>query len=252
MEYKTKEYIVAFIDILGSSQRIKENSQQSLNIVHEVYNNTLRSCDNLYDNENITNLKPIVKIYSDNIVIAVPTEPKGASSAFASIAIFCGLIQHEFLQHKYLVRGGIAIGDFFSDETMIWGNALLEAYYIESNISIYPRIVIHPNTVAKLRLSTNQAIQKWTKQDTDGLFFIDYMQERFFKSRFDEILIYRIQECEQILLDAVNDIKSVQKVLWHNTYLISKLDIYALEQSEALSREIEKLEALTNKIEGKQ
>lgn len=250
MEYKAKEYIVAFIDILGASKKIKADSEKSLNVVHEVYNSALRSCDQLYDNENISKLKPVVKIYSDNIVIAVPTDVINAFSAFLSVAILSGLIQHEFLQRRYLVRGGIAMGDFFADDIMIWGNALLDAYYIENNISIYPRIVVHPETVANLQIATKPNSQKWLKQDSDGLFFVDYMQETGFKAHFFELLLFRIQECEQLFLEVVGDVKSEQKIHWHNSYLQSKLDIYSPEYSDELVREIEKLEAKTKQLEG--
>ena len=251
MGYKTKESVVAFIDILGASKKIKEDSEKSLNVVHDVYNKALLACDELYNNENIADLKPVVKIYSDNIVVAVPVRPNDTFSAFISVAILSGLIQNEFLQHQCLVRGGIAIGDFFADEVMIWGKALLDAYYIESNISIYPRIVVHPEAVAQLQLATNLNRQKWTKQDTDGLFFVDYMQETSFRDYFLELLIYRIHECEQLFLEVVGDVKLEQKVQWHNTYLYSKLDFYSPQHVEVLKREVEKLKNSTNKTEVK-
>lgn len=251
MEHKLEEYVVAFIDILGSSKKIREDVEKSLNIVHAVYENAFASCEKLYDNEKISKLKPIIRIFSDNIVIAVPTKQNGDFSAFVSIAILSGLIQHEFLHRKYLVRGGISMGDFFADETMLWGKALLDAYYIESNVSIYPRIVIHPETVGKLNLATNESRQKWIMQDSDGLFFVDYMQKTAFKDNYIELLLYRINECEKLLEEAT-DIKSKQKVLWHNTYLTSKIDFYSAEYSEILSQEIKKLEAKTKELESHQ
>ena len=248
MAYKLEEYVIAFIDILGASEKIKEDSEKSLNIVHTVYENALISCEKLYDNEYIKELKPLIRIWSDNIVIAVPIKQNNDFAAFTSIAILSGLIQYEFLHYRYLVRGGIAIGDFFVDETMVWGKALLDAYYIESNVSIYPRIVIHPEIVGKLNLATNKYRQKWIKQDSDGLFFVDYMQEIGFDKNFMDILVYRINECEKLMDEAV-DMKSKQKVLWHNTYLNSKMDDYSTKYSDLLSREIKKLESLTEEIE---
>lgn len=249
MEHKLEEYVVAFIDILGSSKKIREDVEKSLNIVHTVYENALTSCEKLYDNEKIRKLKPIIRIFSDNIVIAVPTKQNGDFSAFVSIAILSGLIQHEFLHHKYLVRGGISMGDFFADETMLWGNALLDAYYIESNVSIYPRIVIHPEIVGRLNLAINKSRQKWIKQDTDGLFFIDYLQKTAFEANYIELLLYRIQECESLFLEVIGDVKTKQKIHWHNTYLHSKLDIYSPDYSEMLTQEIKKLEAKTEELE---
>lgn len=247
MELKLEEYVVAFIDILGSSKKIKEDGEKSLNTVHTVYQNALAHCEKLFDNESIKNLKPTIRIFSDNIVIAVPTNQNGDFSAFVSVAILSGLIQHEFLQYKYLVRGGIAIGDFFIDNTMLWGNALLDAYYIENNVSIFPRIVVHPETVAKLHLATNEKRQKWILQDADGLFFVDYMQKTAFNDNYIELLLYRINECEKLLIETT-DIKSKQKVLWHNTYLNLKLNIYSSDYSELLTQEIKKLEAKTEEL----
>ena len=251
MEHKLEEYVVAFIDVLGASKKIREDSEKSLNVVHTVYENALASCEKMYDNEAIKKLKPMVRIFSDNIVIAVPTKETDGFSAFNSIAILSGLIQHEFLRYRYLVRGGIAIGNFFADDTMLWGNALLDAYYVESNVSIYPRIVVHPETVGKLNLATNEKRQQWIKQDNDGLFFVDYMQKTAFKDNYIHLLLYRINECE-ILLAEATDVKSKQKVLWHNTYLNSKLDIYSPEYSKILAHEIKKLEAKTAEIENRQ
>ncbi len=251
MAYQTKEHVVAFIDILGAKKKIKEDSEKSLNVVHEVYNAAIEICNKLYTRENIANLKPIIKIFSDNIVIAVPTISSSIYSAFASISIFCGVIQQEFLNRQYLVRGGIAIGDFFADDVMIWGKALLNAYYVESNIAIYPRIVIHPDVVGKLQLTTNPNRQKWVMQDNDGLFFIDYIQEHSDKSIHLELLIYRIQDCDELIADANGDIKALQKIHWHTAYLNSKLGIYSsqVSQSGLLSAAIEMIEEKTRLIE---
>ncbi len=248
MEYKLEEYVVAFIDILGASKKIKEDSENSLNIMHKVYQNALSHCEKIYDNEIAIKLKPIVKIYSDNIVVAVSTKPYGQNPAFVSVAILSAVIQHEFLQYNYLIRGGISMGDFFADEIMLWGNALLDAYYVESQISIYPRIVVHPETVSKLDLALDESRQNWIKQDSDGLFFIDYMQERIVKNDYLDLLSYRIQQCESLLIETT-DVKSKQKILWHNTYLNSKLYFYSSNYSELLSQEIRKLEAKTAELE---
>ena len=240
MQYQLKEYVVAFVDILGSSKKIQTDCEGSLNIIHTVYDNALITCEQLYDNEIISPLKPIVKIYSDNIVIAVPTDKNGTYGAFYSVVVFCGLIQREFLKHKYLIRGGIAVGDFFVDQTMIWGNAHLNAYYIESNVAIYPRIVIHPDTVVKLELAVNQSRQKWIKQDTDGLFFIDYMNKLAFANQSDYLstILYRINEGAGLFLKADDDVKTQQKLHWHNTYLFSVLEQYAPDKIASLREEL--------------
>lgn len=46
--------------------------------------------------------------------------------------------------NNLLARGGISCGNFFKDERMIWGNALIQAYKLEGQIAIYPRIIVEP------------------------------------------------------------------------------------------------------------
>ena len=72
------------------------------------------------------------------------------------------------------------------------------------------------------------------------------MQEKVFKKDFLELLIRRIQECEELLLEVLDDIKSEQKILWHNTYLLSKLNCYDPKHCEALKHEVERLEFTIN------
>ena len=252
MKYKLEEHVVAFIDILGSSKKIRENSEESLNIVHKVYENALVSLEQLYEEKAVERLKPIVRIYSDNIVIAVPTKQIGGFSAFISVAVLSGLIQHEFLHYKYLVRGGISMGDFFNDNLMLWGEALLDAYYIENNVSIYPRIVIHPKTVAKLNLAIDETRQKWIKQDRDGLFFIDYLKNTVSDELFIKLMLYRLKECQNLFLEVVGDVKLEQKIHWLNTYLHSKLDIYSPEYNKILKQEVEELESSTSKTQNEE
>ncbi len=112
-EYKISEYIVAFIDILGASEKIKQNSNESLNTVHFVYEESLRKAEIIYSAEEVVGLKPIIKIWSDNIVVAVPVIKENYAEALFSILVLSTVMQSEFLVHNYLVRGGISVGDFF-------------------------------------------------------------------------------------------------------------------------------------------
>ena len=70
---KLSPYFVAYLDILGTTDSItSEKSEEVLNNIRELYNDTM----NLLK-ENAKNLYHIdvkYKIFSDNIVIAIPKE----------------------------------------------------------------------------------------------------------------------------------------------------------------------------------
>ena len=41
---------------------------------------------------------------------------------------------------------------FFTDDRMIWGNALLRAYKLEGQIAIYPRIIVEPEIAELIKV----------------------------------------------------------------------------------------------------
>ena len=223
----TKEYVVAFIDVLGAKNKIKEDVNKSLNIVHRAYNDAIAILDAMYSGE-AKSLRPEVRIFSDNIVIAVDSSIKGRPSALVAVLIYAGLIQHQFLHNRYLVRGGISMGDFFVDDVMLWGTALTRAYEIESSISIYPRIVLDPNMIGELRVFENPVLNHWIKQDVDHLSFVHYMQDRTLKEKekFLLLLLMRLEEAEQLSIEATGNLRVQQKILWHITYLRDCLNGY--------------------------
>ena len=183
-ELKTEEYVVSFIDILGAAKKIKENADDSLNQVHNVYTNSLKYLEEITQIINVNNKvfveKLFIRIFSDNIVIAASAK-ESVDIAFLQVVAFTAIIQQEFLQASVLVRGGISIGNFYYDDVMIWGKALVEAYTVESTIAIYPRVVITPELIDKLKFRSWHGIDQFITVDMDGLLFVDYISNHYFK-----------------------------------------------------------------------
>ena len=173
-KYKTEKSIVAFIDVLGSSEAIMSDAEKSLQMMHGAYSKAIKLFDNIFDSS--IRVKPRVKIFSDNIVISVSRKGESGHGAFLAVAMMSAIIQVEFLKYGMLTRGGIASGSFFSDELMVWGTALVKAHDLENNLSVYPRIIIDPNLIGELKLTDPNSIffrsQEWIEQDGDGFFII--------------------------------------------------------------------------------
>ena len=114
-EYKIEDSVVAFIDILGSSEEMKRDSQKALNTVHNAYDDALAIYDTIFKvHKDIVQ----IRIFSDNIVLSCPCERIGIEKAFYLVVVFSALIQEKLLHYSVLSRGGIARGDFFNDEVM--------------------------------------------------------------------------------------------------------------------------------------
>lgn len=220
---KTKNCVLAYIDILGAKEMIKKDIDGSLNIVHEVYQASLELYKKLFSERILFN----ISIFSDNIVIAGGVESEAhLGNAFKIIQIMTAIIQGNFLFRGLLCRGAITYGKFFKDSVMIWGGALVRAYTLESSVAIYPRIIIDPELVGNLHIfpSGPEYSPYWLKQDIDGLLYVDYLKESFIKD-FDVVLLKELGAYDERLIECGNDIKIMQKNIWQINYVKSKVGI---------------------------
>src|SRR4029077_13762190 len=76
-----------------------------------------------------------------------------------------------------LIRGAICVGDLFaeSEESIVFGPALVKAYRLESEYAIYPRIVIDRDVIWDAE--ERGYIASWHDyclQGEDGVYFVDY------------------------------------------------------------------------------
>lgn len=222
--YKSNECIVAFIDVLGSSEEMKNNPSQSLNAIHNAYDDALDMYNNLHSDEVPV---PQIKIFSDNIIIYSPCEPD-TKSAFYSVVILCGLIQNLLLHNRLLIRGGVTKGDFFADDVMVWGNALVRAHKLESEIAIYPRVIIDPQLIYEISFFQDNGpmkstFGKWLDADHDGLIYIDYLNQYLDVDNGDFVLQSFQEENEKRTRRHNENLKIFQKLNWHDIYLRRKL-----------------------------
>ena len=219
--YKTTECIVAFIDILGSSEMIMADAQKSLEIVHSAYTESIDLFKRIFGDNGKT---PSVKIFSDNIIIAVHRQKESEQAAFTAVAIMSAIIQVQFLKHELLTRGAICSGCYFADNMMVWGTALVKAYKLENTVAIYPRVIIDPELIGELKLTlpdSSLRAKEWVIQDEDRLFMINYFHNAL-KER--ELFILGLMSvAEQKIINNQQNIKALQKWLWLSNYLIKRL-----------------------------
>ncbi len=228
-----QEYVdsyVAFIDILAFKTIIRDKTAQE---VKEIYNE-IRMVDTLFCGTNLLssipqevrdNLK--MTFMSDSIIISIS---KDISMAFFGLLVFCLLIQHKLmgLRTPILSRGAISSGNYYqfydkeTDTPVIFGPCFNEAYLLQEEIAIYPRIIIR-NTlldVEKSHLSGDRLalLNNFTRKSDDAYYFIDYLKFRMVFSKEGFEGNYRIKEFieSQLLIQQIERIK--QKYSWLREY----------------------------------
>jgi len=232
-EFKYRERVTAFIDILGFRKKVNESSHD-----HEK---TLRICSALkfltYDykkyNDFCNSTDEFVKsgrrvtAFSDSIVISYPK--KEETMVFLLLDVM--LLQAHLAFLGFMLRGGIVCGKLFHSGNIVFGPALVKAYELESKAAIYPRIIIerkyleeydfnmqylhpklcevHPN------LKKRKHLAHLVKKDNDGLYYVDFLL--VCRSEIIEKLLILCDE----MLNSTEEPNEIGKVNWLINYIRS-------------------------------
>ncbi|WP_252217620.1 hypothetical protein [Clostridium chauvoei] len=175
--------MVCTIDILGFSQMIIQscNNKYGNNLLREInfLINKNKQCiiKNKYS-------KGKIKIYTDNMIIGYPIKDDGEES-LNEILDNVSEYQFNLALEGLFVRGRVSVGEFYINEDIVFGPALLDAHYVESNLACYPRIVLDNKIVNRLQKYINNydiaPQQNKILIDSDGQWFLNYLNTIFKK-----------------------------------------------------------------------
>lgn len=163
MEIKT--YFVAFIDILGfkgivEKERSSGYSGEQLNKLLACHS----ECEKIFKEHGLD----IVQ-FSDSIVISKNYEKEAFHEFVSSVSDY----QKYLMQQGFLCRGGVAVNKHYSLSSFIFSPALIEAYRVESEKAIYPRVVVSEDVIDLVFPEKNYP--PTLCKEYDGLFFINFL-----------------------------------------------------------------------------
>lgn len=191
-QIKYRNQIVAFIDILGFSDMIKdaqEDNDKAYTTIMKITNAIEQAVEKNLDCRLLPKDKPqptdpVYRVFSDCICISSDCIEE-MNSEFIDHFLFYFLmnllyVQAELTLHGIFIRGGVTINKHFYNDKIIFSSALVDAYKLESKKSIYPRILIHNSIIDMLRNLSHEDDMKLLnaviKRDADGLVFLDYLE----------------------------------------------------------------------------
>ena len=217
---RTDTYIVAYIDLLGMTNRIKGTDRQPvMNKLYNLYTFSMKLTKDIQIEEN-QDIR--FKIFSDNIIIAksLSTETEQRKQDIRSLLMCAGHFQELTVSDSvgWLLRGGISIGQLFIDDVMIWGDALLKAYYLEDKIANYPRIIIDKNVVDEIM--DDKQLNEYLRQDFDNLYFLNFLNDCHFCG---EMLMNGFRIMQDEVGNSIGE-RTYQKFSWHMNFVNSELD----------------------------
>lgn len=174
---KLKNYYIAYFDILGYKAFFADEKDHQiflheiLSIVQDVKDHTKQAKNYLIDNIQY-------RAFSDNFIFYFEENAQDEFADFNALSTLSFLmsnIQKRILaQYEILIRGAITKGQFYFDDNIVFGNALIRAVEIEAETAIYPRIVIDKN-IFKLNPVHLNIWDNVIKKDNDDENYVDYL-----------------------------------------------------------------------------
>lgn len=127
-----EQRVVLFLDILGFKRLI---DQQQEGLVAEVLSVTSSAYAG-YD----------ISAFSDNMAVSIKIE---TGEELLKIIEFASYLSWQLISKGVLSRGGVAVGNLYHKNGIIYGPALLNAYYLESQVAIFPRVILEKDAINK-------------------------------------------------------------------------------------------------------
>lgn len=142
IEIKYKKSFVAFLDVLGFKEIIKQGKLDKLNI---YFNEVNRIVD--YLKKLINDIECIV--ISDSIIISVPFDEKNNFKRLNKLCDGIMLLQYHLIKKDIWIRGAISFGDTYCKNNQIVGQGYINAYLLEQE-AIYPRVILDSKIIYEL------------------------------------------------------------------------------------------------------
>lgn len=213
-------HIVAHLDFLGASEKMTSAKDRNdfLQKLRIIYNDVI---DVMTEKELSGEESVKIRIFSDNIVIAKETSDYFDRNAIFEVFSYSCFFQAYALLHGLLVRGGISLGDFYMDNTFVFGEALVKAYKKESEQAVYPRIIVDKSMLRGV--AVRAIIDGWNtfdnmlEQDFDGELFLNFIQPLLHPKDKESSVEYLIKARKSIITlfaKGRDNNKFRQKLLW--------------------------------------
>jgi hypothetical protein len=251
VEYK--KCFIAFLDILGFKSKVIESRDRVDKL--RILIDSLKICGRFSSGgknagDTSGSLRTIdirSRFFSDTIVFFLQTNEDDIAQLFLVIRY----LQDRLWEKGICLRGAITIGDMYwpsvnNDITV--GPGLIEAYELETEVAIYPRIIVSEKLFSYINSRQIQSypfgqieeLKNFIRQDKDGVRFLDLLDrdvtrihsETLQRTDDGNYSIFWIEDYgskHQDVLKTVKDIirknrrskdmKKQQKYNWLNSYL---------------------------------
>ena len=178
--------LFAFLDILGFGRMVDE-SRRNPELISKIAKMLSLSED--IARSALTAKLTVLRVDLNNYVhrsfsdTSVICGPYDSHHDFSFISTWIMMYQYlMWKEGRVFIRGAVVYGDSYSDENIIFGPALIDAYRLErcKTKAVWPRVLIDQSILNKTtEEERTRDFYEFLRQDTDNLVYLDYLRELF-------------------------------------------------------------------------
>lgn len=109
---------------------------------------------------------------SDAVALSAATNAAGLGAIIHSI----NQLAVDLLKHGFFIRGALVKDRLYHDDKMVFGNALVRAYRLESSIVRYPRVMVTREVVEDIRNIDEKTFNQLLRRSDDGPMFVHVLR----------------------------------------------------------------------------
>lgn len=204
-----KSYFIAYVDILGFKDLVLNKSPFIAGAVLQVVEYTKLWIEQV--NRKYGKKDNHIYMFSDSLFFIYDF------CAGHELVLDLIELQRELAKLGFYLRGGLSYGPTLVRKNSFCGKAIVEVYKLESEIAVFPRIVVDEVAYRELVMLNAQYVEK---SQIDGMMFIDYLASSYMM--YSDIPGFRRNLIKNIK-NAHND-KVLQKLNYVKSYFNNKAD----------------------------
>ncbi len=202
-EYNLEDCFICYLDVLGVKNLLKEiengeNKKLLEDIIKVIKINSKITKSTSKETSKDGNLDIRSFYFSDSFAFIMKKEPRNLPHLFLIVRY----LQDRFWEKGFCFRGAITVGKMYfpkKEENVLIGPGLVEAYKLESEIAIYPRIVVDEKLVEYIKnknIKGSPFLEKQNdgflingiKKDKDGIYFLDLLNRKVLRKIGENII----------------------------------------------------------------
>ena len=180
-----EDRIVAFVDVLGFKDLV-DSSKDDVKALRNITSalSTLYEWIWKWEADGGDSSFAFTQ-FSDSVVLSALADTQDSFEMLLQLML--GIVDIAY-SNCIIVRGGIARGKLIHDNEMVVGPAMVDAYFLESQIAKYPRIVISEELKTEFEVNLQEYVDSqpnlteipsfnkiFKQDDVDGLWYMDYI-----------------------------------------------------------------------------